>query len=96
MNMEAADGGRVKVLLPPVRLRSLSCFYIYIRLYTPGFAYASVSQPPQAHDVIATFVEIVGTVVDATTIKLLTCINMGSQLGEEARSISFPPQRYHC
>ncbi|KAN0108959.1 hypothetical protein V8E52_009742 [Russula decolorans] len=53
VNMEAADGGRVKVLLPP---------------------------PPQAHDVTATFVEIVGTVVDATTVKLLTCINMGAQL----------------
>lgn len=51
--MEAADGGRIKVLLPP---------------------------PPQTHDVKATFVEIVGTVVDATTVKLLTCINLGSQL----------------
>lgn len=38
-------------------------------------------QPPQSHDVTATFVEIVGTVVDASTIKLLTCIDMGSKLG---------------
>ena len=38
-------------------------------------------QPPQPHDVTATFVEIVGTVVDASTIKLLTCIDMGSKLG---------------
>jgi len=38
-------------------------------------------QPPQSHDVTATFVEVVGTVVDASTIKLLTCINMGSKLG---------------
>jgi hypothetical protein len=30
MNMEAADGGRVKVLLPPVRSRSLSCFCIRV------------------------------------------------------------------
>jgi hypothetical protein len=44
-------------------------------------AYVSF-QPPQVHDVTATFVEIVGTVVDATTVKLLTCINLGSQLGE--------------
>ncbi|KAI0277956.1 replication factor A protein 3 [Russula aff. rugulosa BPL654] len=58
MNMEAADGGRVKVLLPRYVL----------------------SFPPQAHDVTATFVEIVGTAVDATTVKLLTCINLGSQL----------------
>ncbi|KAF8462088.1 replication factor A protein 3 [Russula ochroleuca] len=51
--MEASDGGKVKVLLPP---------------------------PPQPHDVTATFVEVVGTVVDASTIKLLTCIDMGSKL----------------
>ena len=38
-------------------------------------------QPPQAHDVTATFVEVVGTAIDATTVKLLTCINMGAQLG---------------
>jgi hypothetical protein len=42
VNMEAADGGRVKVLLPPVRLR----FFVYSG-YTlssgSGFADASVS-----------------------------------------------------
>jgi hypothetical protein len=46
-------------------------------------------QPPQVHDVTATYVEIVGTVVDQSTIKLLTCINFGSQLGGDL--ISFPP-----
>lgn len=39
-------------------------------------------QPPQPHDVTATFVEVIGTVVDASTIKLLTSIDMGSKLGE--------------
>jgi hypothetical protein len=88
MNMEAADGVKVKVLLPLVRLRSLSCCFVF-GLYTSSSGFADVCvcicicllQPPQAHDVTATFVEIVGTVVDATTMKLLTCINLGSQLG---------------
>ena len=70
--MEAPDGGKVKVLLPPV---CLVCSYPGVRLM-----YFSL-QPPQPHDVTATFVEIVGTVVDASTIKLLTCIDMGSKLG---------------
>ncbi|KAI9507604.1 replication factor A protein 3 [Russula earlei] len=51
--MEAPDGGKIKVLLPP---------------------------PPQTHGVTDTFVEIVGTVVDASTIKHMVCINMGSDL----------------
>jgi hypothetical protein len=83
--MEAADGGRVKALLPPVRLCSLSCLlYSGYTLPSSGLLMRlciRLLQPPQAHDVTATFVEIVGTVVDATTIKLLTCINLGSQLG---------------
>jgi replication factor A3 len=29
-----------------------------------------------------TYVEVVGNVVDATTIKMLGCINLGSDLGE--------------
>lgn len=86
MNMEAADGGRVKVLLPSVR-----SFFRCIRDSGIQFWLADmrILQPPQAHDVTATFVEIVGTVVDATTVKLLTCINLGSQLGKDP--ISFPP-----
>jgi len=36
--------------------------------------------PPQAHGVTDTFVEIVGSVVDASTIKHMACINMGSKL----------------
>jgi hypothetical protein len=51
-------------------------------------------QPPQLHEVTAAFVEIVGTVVDATTIKLLTCINLGSQLCGDS-PISFPPHHIH-
>jgi hypothetical protein len=75
--MEGPDGGSVKVLLPPVCLSHFvsafwragaNCFCLFL-------------QPPAPHDVTATFVEIVGTVVDASTIKLLTCINMGSTLG---------------
>ena len=38
-------------------------------------------QPSQAHDVTATFVGIVRTVVYTSTIKLSTYINMGSKLG---------------
>ncbi|KAH9171322.1 hypothetical protein EDB89DRAFT_1971945 [Lactarius sanguifluus] len=36
--------------------------------------------PPQPHNVTDTFVEIIGTVVDASTIKFMACINMGSKL----------------
>ncbi|KAI9458629.1 replication factor A protein 3 [Lactarius psammicola] len=36
--------------------------------------------PPQPHDVTDTFVEIIGNVVDASTIKFMTCINMGPKL----------------
>lgn len=79
--MEAPDGGKVKVLLPPVRV---SCF---VSRRGVRFMYLTHSrslsiQPPQPHDVTATFVEVIGTVVDASTIKLLTSIDMGSKLGE--------------
>lgn len=80
MNMEAADGGSVKVLLPQVRSKDV-LFGIGIQLASLALLIC-VLQPPQAHDVTDTFVEIVGTVIDATTIKFLTCINMGSKLGE--------------
>ncbi|KAH8979876.1 hypothetical protein EDB83DRAFT_2537158 [Lactarius deliciosus] len=36
--------------------------------------------PPQPHNVTDTFVESIGTVVDASTIKFMACINMGSKL----------------
>jgi len=68
----------VKVLLPPVRLYP-GCTVLGLLMYCTVLHLSL--QPPQPHDVTATFVEIVGTVVDASTIKLLTCINMGSQLG---------------
>ena len=77
--MEASDGGKVKVLLPPVRFVSRSIMYILCMHLTRTHSLSV--QPPQPHDVTATFVEIVGTVVDASTIKLLTCIDMGSKLG---------------
>jgi len=51
--MEAPDGGKIKVLLPP---------------------------PPVTHGVTDTYVEIVGSVVDASTLNYMTCINMGSEL----------------
>jgi replication factor A3 len=44
-------------------------------------------QPPQVHDVTDTFVEIIGTVVNASTIKLMACINMGSKLGTSHLSL---------
>ncbi|KAH9981618.1 replication factor A protein 3 [Russula compacta] len=51
--LETADGGKIKVLLPP---------------------------PSQPHEVTDTFVEVIGTVVDASTIKFVARINMGLKL----------------
>lgn len=36
--------------------------------------------PPQLHNVTDTFVEIIGTAVDASTVKFMACINMGPKL----------------
>lgn len=38
-------------------------------------------QPSQPHEVTDTFSEIIGTVVDASTIKFIARINMGPKLG---------------
>ena len=48
----------------------------------PADAISSAFTAPQVHDATATIVENGGTDVDAaSTIELLTCINMGSKLG---------------
>ncbi|KAF8267531.1 hypothetical protein EI94DRAFT_1661936 [Lactarius quietus] len=71
--MEASDGGKVKVLLPPVCPASFPG-----APPDPSFRF---SQPPQLHNVTDTFVEIIGNVQDASTIKFMACINMGPKLG---------------
>ncbi len=80
--MEAPDGGKIKVLLPPVRpslssAASESALLLCMLMYRV----AVPLQPPVTHGVTDTYVEIVGSVVDASTLNFMTCINMGSQLG---------------
>ena len=82
--MEAPDGGKIKVLLPPVR-PPLSCPWRAsegsLLLCMLMYRVAVPLQPPVTHGVTDTYVEIVGSVVDASTLNFMTCINMGSQLG---------------
>ena len=49
------------------------------------------SQTPQPHNVTDTFVEIIGTAVDASTIKFMACINMGPKLGAFYLCTILPP-----
>ena len=77
INMECTDGRSVKVLLPPVRF----CF-LWLCCHLRRFDTFA-----QVDDVTAIYVEIVGTVVDTTTIKLLQCINFGSRLGRRLLTV---------
>ncbi|KAI0250607.1 replication factor A protein 3 [Lactifluus subvellereus] len=52
--------------------------------------------PPQVHNVTDTFVEIIGTPVDASTIKFMACINMGPKLDlalvNQVTELTFDPK----
>lgn len=76
--MEASDRGYSSDGAAPV---GVSCLDPGIHSW-PADAISSVFTAPQVHDTTATIVENGGTDVDAaSTIELLTRINMGSKLG---------------
>lgn len=54
--------------------------YLLMEASDGGQIKVLLPQPPQPHNVTDTFVEIIGNVVDASTIKFMACINMGPKL----------------
>ncbi|KAI0298719.1 replication factor A protein 3 [Multifurca ochricompacta] len=54
--------------------------YLLMEASDGGQIKVLLPQHPQSHNVTDTFVEIIGTIVNPSTIKFMACINMGSNL----------------
>jgi len=73
--VEAADGGKLIVNVP--RVRSL-----HVRSFSMKRADHLIHFPQKKFHFSCIFVEIVGSVLDNTTLDFIRCINMGDSLGE--------------